>query len=208
MAYSLLDSSIAKPPGDQLTPVYMFVSGCLAAAFAKVTYFLVTCVHKSCRHWGSFCLSTNFHTSAAFLICHWIIRTHKKWLSQVWKHLGSGQLSIREHKQWGWWRQREQQKSDRFSLAKQQLCTSTMLFYSFLCNHCTTTTWKCLICDLWRTWTEDNDLPFLFLNFDRVLWSEKFTNIWRNELDIRSMVKFEAAWTHFLSDIFIAIVVA
>lgn len=144
LAYSLLDSSIAKPPGDQLTPVYMFVSGCLAAAFAKVNYLLVTCVHKSCRHWGSFCLSTNFHTSAAFIICHWMIRTHTKWLSQVWKQLGSGQLSIREREQRRWWRQWEQQKSDRFSLAKQQLCTSIMLFYTFLCHHCTTMTWKCL----------------------------------------------------------------
>lgn len=34
LAYEMLDSSIAKPPGD-LTPVYMFVSGCLAAAVAK-----------------------------------------------------------------------------------------------------------------------------------------------------------------------------
>ena len=131
LAYSLLDSSIAKPPGDQLTPVYMFVSGCLAAAFAKVTYFLVTCVDKSCRHRGSFCLSTNFHTSAAFLICHWMIRTHAKGLRQVWKHLGKGQFRIRECKQWRWWWQREQQKI-------------SMLFYTFFCHHCTTMTWKYL----------------------------------------------------------------
>ena len=54
-------------------------------------------------------------------------------------------LSIRELKQR--WRQgqRERQKSSRFSLAKQQLCTSITLFCTFLCNHCTTTTtWKCL----------------------------------------------------------------
>ena len=38
LAYGILDSSIAKPPGD-LTPVYMFISGCLAAAVAKVTFF-------------------------------------------------------------------------------------------------------------------------------------------------------------------------
>ena len=38
LAYGILDSSIAKPPGD-LTPWYMFVSGCLAAAVAKVTVF-------------------------------------------------------------------------------------------------------------------------------------------------------------------------
>ena len=29
--------------------------------------------------------------------------------------------------------------------------------------------WKCLISRLWRTWTQDHDLLFLFLNFDTVL---------------------------------------
>ena len=42
-------------------------------------------------------------------------------------------------------RQRERQKSNRFRLAKQQLCTCITLFCTFLCRHCTTTTWKCLI---------------------------------------------------------------
>ena len=42
-------------------------------------------------------------------------------------------------------RQRERQKSNRFRLAKQQLCTCIMLFCTFLCRHCTTTTWKYLI---------------------------------------------------------------
>ena len=42
-------------------------------------------------------------------------------------------------------RQRERQKSKRFRLAKQQLCTCIPLFCTFLCRHCTTTTWKCLI---------------------------------------------------------------
>ena len=36
-AYEILDSSIAKGPGD-LTPSDMFISGCLAAAVAKVTF--------------------------------------------------------------------------------------------------------------------------------------------------------------------------
>ena len=40
-------------------------------------------------------------------------------------------------------RQRERNKSNR--LAKQQLCTCTTLFCTFLCRYCTTTTWKCLI---------------------------------------------------------------
>ena len=42
-------------------------------------------------------------------------------------------------------RQRERQKSNRFRLAKQQLCTCITLFCTFLCRRCTTTTWKCLI---------------------------------------------------------------
>ena len=36
------------------------------------------------------------------------------------------------------------QKSDRFRLAKQQLCMCIMLFCAFLCHHCMTTTWQCL----------------------------------------------------------------
>ena len=36
--------------------------------------------------------------------------------------------------------QRERQKSNRFRLAKQQACTSTTLFCTFLCRRCTTTT--------------------------------------------------------------------
>ena len=42
-------------------------------------------------------------------------------------------------------RQRERRKSNRFRLAKQQLCTFIKLLCTFLCRHCTTTTWKCLI---------------------------------------------------------------
>ena len=37
-------------------------------------------------------------------------------------------------------RQRERQKSNRLRLAKQRLCTCIMLFCTFLCSHCTTTT--------------------------------------------------------------------
>ena len=52
---------------------------------------------------------------------------------------------IRELKQGRRRRQRERQKSDRFKLAKKQLCTWITLFCTFLCRHCMTTTWKCLI---------------------------------------------------------------
>lgn len=35
LAYGILDNSVANSPGD-LTPTYVFISGCLAAAVAKV----------------------------------------------------------------------------------------------------------------------------------------------------------------------------
>ena len=60
-------------------------------------------------------------------------------------------------------RQRERQKSNRFVLAKPQLCTCMTLFSTFLCRHYTTTTWKCLMSRLWRTWRQDKD--FLDLSF-------------------------------------------
>ena len=48
---------------------------------------------------------------------------------------------IRKLKQRRRRRQRERQKSNWFRLAKQQLCTCIMLFCTFLCRQCTTTTW-------------------------------------------------------------------
>ena len=40
--------------------------------------------------------------------------------------------------------------------------------YIFLCRRCTTTTWKLLISLFWRTWTQENDFLFVFLNFDTI----------------------------------------
>ena len=54
-------------------------------------------------------------------------------------------LYIKELKQRRRRRQRERQKSNWFRSAKQQLCTCIMLFCTFLCRPCTTTTWNCLI---------------------------------------------------------------
>ena len=41
-------------------------------------------------------------------------------------------------------RQRERQKKKRIILEKQQLCTCSTLFCTFLCRHCTTATWNSL----------------------------------------------------------------
>ena len=56
-------------------------------------------------------------------------------------------------------------------------------------------------------------LIFLVLNVDRAWYNlipEKFANIWRNERDEISAIKFEAARLDFLSDLFqaVAVVVA
>ena len=52
---------------------------------------------------------------------------------------------------------------------RQQLCTCSTLFCTFLYRHCMTTTWKCLNSRLSRTGTQNNNFLFLFLNFDTVL---------------------------------------
>ena len=59
-------------------------------------------------------------------------------------------------------------KRNRFWLAKRQLCTCLTLFCTFLCHHCATTLLQRLISHdvLWRTLTQDNEILFLFLNFD------------------------------------------
>ena len=105
------------------------------------------------------------------------------------------------------WRQRERQKSKRFRLAKQQLCTCITLFCTFLCRRCTTTTWKCLISRFVEDGNTGQQPSFSFLE----LWyspselnSQRIANIWRIKRDGISAIMFEAARIHFLSDVFVA----
>ena len=63
--------------------------------------------------------------------------------------------------------QREQQKSNRFRSAKQQLCTCLTLFCIFLSRRCTTTTWKCLN---WRFVDDGNTRQQLCYSFPE-LWN-------------------------------------
>ena len=80
-------------------------------------------------------------------------------------------------------RQLEWQKSNRFIVAKQQLCTCIMLFCTFLCCHCMTTAWKCLISRFVKDRNTRQQLSFSFPE----LWysplefnSKKIANIWQN----------------------------
>ena len=75
-------------------------------------------------------------------------------------------------------RQQERKKSNRFRLAKQQLCTCITLFWTFLCRRCTTTTWKCLISrcveDFLFLW--DSELQYSLLEFNYRKICQHLTN--------------------------------
>ena len=107
-----------------------------------------------------------------------------------------------------WRSQREQQKSNRFRLAKQQMSTCITLLCSFLCRHCTTTTWKCLISrfvenanTIQQVYFSFPELRYILLEFN----SRKMANIWRTERDEISPIKFEEERLQFLSDVFVAV---
>ena len=95
-------------------------------------------------------------------------------------------------------------------LLRKQLCTYITLFCTFLCRHCTTTTWKCLIHVIRRTWTSDDKFFFLFLNLSAVAKKStlgKLSYIW-HFLQIRiNATKFEETRIHFKSDVLTAVAV-
>ena len=109
--------------------------------------------------------------------------------------------------------QQERYKSNRFRLAKQQLGTCITLFCTFLCRHCTTTTWKCLI----SRFVEDvntrqrlslsSSFSWTSIQSFRIQLQKKIANIWQIEWDRISAIKFEAARLHCLGDVFVAVAV-
>ena len=84
------------------------------------------------------------------------------WLGKLGERTGQLWRDNRELKQRRRRRQRERQKSNRFRLAKQQLCTCFTLFCTFLCSRCTTTTWKCLNSRFVEDGNTRQQLPFSF----------------------------------------------
>ena len=83
---------------------------------------------------------------------------------------------MRELKQQRRQRQQERQKTNRFRLAKQQLCTCITIFEHFCSRRCTTTTWKCLIS---RFVVDVNTRQWLSLSFPE-LWYSLFEFSSRN----------------------------
>ena len=109
-------------------------------------------------------------------------------------------------------RQRERQKSifNWFRLTKQQLYTCITFFVHFFAVVARLRRETSYFQVLWRTWTQDNNFHFLFLNFDTILWNstpEKIAIICRIERDGINLIKFEAAWIYFLNDGFVAVAV-
>ena len=84
----------------------------------------------------------------------------------------------------------------RFRQAKQQLCTCTTLFCTFLCRRWTTTTWNCLISRFTEEGNKRQQLSFFFSwtlmqSFSiqlQEIW--KIANIWRIRRDGISAIKF------------------
>ena len=107
-------------------------------------------------------------------------------------------------------RQREQEKSNKFILAKQQLCTCITLFCIHFLAVVAGATWKCLI----SRFVEDGN-TWQQLSFSSPeLWyspvefnSQKSASIWRIKRDGISALKFEVARIHFWSDVLIAVAV-
>ena len=104
-------------------------------------------------------------------------------------------------------RQREQLKSNKFILAKQQLCTCITLYWTFLSRRCRTASWNFLIsraCFMEKVNTTQKFL-FLFLHLNTVLWdstSENFANIWQIKWNWRSSIEFKTVQMriHFLKE--------
>ena len=85
---------------------------------------------------------------------------------------------------------------------------ASCFFCTFLCCCCTTTMWKCLNSCFVENMNMRQRLYFSFLQ----LWYSLFIEfnsrkIWWIEWVEISAIKFEVAWIHFLSDVFIVVAV-
>ena len=119
-------------------------------------------------------------------------------------------MFIRGFKQRRRRRQRERQKSNRFRLAKQQLCTCITLFCIHFLAVVAGATWKCLISRFVEDGNTRQQLSFCFPE----LWycpvefnSKKLPTFVRIKRDEISALKVEVARIHFLSDVLIAVAV-
>ena len=102
----------------------------------------------------------------------------------------------------------EKVKRQWLDKGKQRLCTRITLFCTFLCRHCTTTTWKCLISrlvkDLNKQWENFLSLELGYM-VDRNSAPEGFTCIWQSIKRVGIItIKTEKMWIHFSCHVFVA----
>ena len=113
---------------------------------------------------------------------------------EVWRHVTMVakflDLNNREFKQRRRRRQRKRQKSNRFILAKQQLCTCITLFCTFLSRRCSTATWNFLnsrACFMELVDTTQN-LLFLFLKYGPFRFNpRKFRHHFINQMKLNKI---------------------
>ena len=106
-------------------------------------------------------------------------------------------------------RRRDTSKSNRFRLAKQQLCTCITLFCTIVCHYCTTTTWKCIISRFMEYVNKQrrNLLP-LSEQLDKALRDSipgEFLYIWKSKWYGIIAMKTEKTRIHCKSDPFAAV---
>ena len=111
------------------------------------------------------------------LIGSWTLSSASKFLSHIKTWISFKILRRR--------RQRGRQKSDRFNIKNNNFSRELRFCVrTFLCCHCTTMTWKCLIYVSQRKYTTDDEISSLFLNLDMVLTNstlEGFTYVWQSQ---------------------------
>ena len=97
-------------------------------------------------------------------------------------------------------RQRERHKSDRFNKQNNYfICTCITPFCTFLCRHCTTMTWKCLIsCFIEHVNKQGQNFLSSFLTWMRLLGVQ---------LQESSRTFDKVSANHFLSDVLPAVAV-
>ena len=80
--------------------------------------------------------------------------------------------------------------------------SSITLFCTFLCCHCTTTTWKCLISRFVKNVSKQWQNFLLFVNFDMVVRNsapEEFACIWQSKRVGIITIETKEMWIHFSS---------
>ena len=137
-------------------------------------YAYVDPIFTSQSYYISISTSTRRTNFSVFLVLMLILMSTQSPLAYTWACAYACALVKTRLKQRRRRRQRERQKSNRFRLAKQPLCTCIKLLCTFLCRHCTTTTWKCQISRLVENAITRQQLYFCF------------TEIWYSLLEFNS----------------------